>query len=172
MIPILRDILAKTTAEDLKTRQEAILELALLIEKHSPSRDKQTYYEAMLSPELLKVVLSEDEQKELVHEIGQIVLSDKVTGSLVWALSKSHSLDALEYLLAFLSREPPPTEGHAIRQAVLATEVFLSVYQDHPLHDHVFGLARNHRLKDVLEQIAGHCEEDVKKIIQSIKQRL
>lgn len=167
---ILKEILSKTTSDDLATRQEAILELALLIEKHSPRRDKQSYYESMLPPELLNMSLTEDEQTELVHEVGRIVLSDNVTGSLVWALSKSSSLDALEYLLGYVCGEPSPNDEHGIWQALLRIHIFL--YQDHPLHNQVLDLGQRYNLQKVLEQIEKHCGEDVRKTIQGIRQRL
>src|SRR5215475_11282497 len=99
MKEIVRETLFKATSSDLLTRQAAILEVALLIEKHLPDCDSQSYYQSMLPTGLLNISLSEEEQNELVHEIGRIILCDKVNGSLVWALTKSRSLDALEYLL-------------------------------------------------------------------------
>jgi hypothetical protein len=172
MIQLVREILSRTVDEDLDTRQEAILEIALLIEKHSPSRDKQDYYESMLSPELLSISLNEEEQIELVHEVGRIILSDKGTGSLVWALTKSHSLDALDYLLAYICREPHPKDGHGIWQALLGIDRSLYVRQSGRLHNQALDLARRHNLFKFLEPIERDCGEDVRKTVRSIKETL
>ena len=126
----------------------------------------------MLPSELLNLSMSEEEQNELVHEIGRSILSDKASSSLVWAFTKSTSLNALEYLLAFLCTPVQSQEEHAVRQALFGIEVFLSASQDDPMHDQIFALARRHDLKEVFEHLSGHCEADVNRAIQRINQRL
>jgi len=152
MNKVLQDILSQALCDDPALMHEAALELALLIEKHSPRRDSEDFYKSMLRPELVSIVLTEDEVKELIGEIGRIVLSDKCTPTMVWALSKSTSLEALEYLLAFLCSDGPQRGKESIWQAMVGTQIFSTVQRDDAIYDKVFRLFQEYKLEDSLRR--------------------
>jgi len=172
MNKVLQDILSQALRDDPALRHEAALELSLLIEKHSPRRDSEGFYKLLLRPKLISIVLTEDEVKELIGEIGRIVLSDKCTPTMVLALSKSASLEALEYLLAFLCSDGPQRDKESIWQAVIGTRIFSTVQRDNVIYDKVFSLFRKYKLEDSLRRLGNEYGDEMRIYAQKILDRI
>lgn len=173
MIELLREVLSRTTSNDSKEREEATLQLAFVLERCSPGRESESYYESLLPPEILAIRLTAEEEKELVTEIGRMVTSGNVTPRLVWVLSKSKSLTALESLLVLIGEDRLYNlDKDSIWEALLGIDVFLSPSQDAALHEQASNLATRHNLKQSLQQILQVCDDETRSVAQRIQARI
>lgn len=172
MIEILREVISDTTSDDPEIREEATLQLALVIERNLPGREFESYHETLLSPDLLGIRLNEEEQKELVAEIGRIVTSDKVTPRMVWVLAKCTSLSALEYLLVLVCNENVIPDKHSVWEALLGIELFLSPSQDSDMRRRALSRAQKYDFQRALQRIARSSDEETRELAQRILDRM
>jgi len=173
MIGILREVLSRTTSNDSKEREQATLQLAFVLERCSPDQQSERYYESLLPAEILAIRLDAEEEAELVTEIGRIVTSGNVTPRMVWVLSKSKSLTALESLLVLLGEERLHNlDKDSVWEALLGIDVFLSPSQDTALREQASNLATRHNLKHALQQILNDCDDEIRSVAQRITSRI
>jgi|GEM_PF-6185205 len=104
MNSIVGEIIKSLSSESLDEKEEATLAIALLLEKHSPLRNEEIFYQNNLPQTLSLIALSQREIEEIIEEIGKLLLIGKITPSLVWAISKSQQISSFKILLAVLKQ--------------------------------------------------------------------
>lgn len=65
----LRHIFNEAVSDNPEVREEAILQIGLLLERHSPLRDTPTFYQSMQSAELANVQLDSLQEQEVIEEL-------------------------------------------------------------------------------------------------------
>jgi|ERR1022692_994696 hypothetical protein len=90
-------------------RQEAVMNLALLIEKHSAGADRDAVYKELLPSEVFDISLEEPEKLSIVNllsaQLGREPVEGGIRKELLWALGKpdgASSVLALETTLGYL----------------------------------------------------------------------
>ena len=137
LVQILLDTICLPTTE-VTQRRNAVVNLALLMEKHSPGADTDANYMEHLPSSLFRVVLEEADKIEIVDVLcGQLELEpidNGVVKELFWALGKvdsGQSLIALKSALKCVLEKPlKPSE---LRQAILTIADLSDVVQNHDL---------------------------------------
>src|SRR5262245_55073193 len=98
----IKDLFERTKNYDESIREEAVLQLGLLLEKHSRAADTLDYYKTILVPHLLSMVLDEEEQKEIIAELSYLIRTEKILPSMLAALGRPTMIDTLYPLLSWL----------------------------------------------------------------------
>lgn len=154
-----QELLRQAIARDEDTRQYAVFQIALILERHhQPNQDAPDLYEENLSRDLLRLTLSHERQNDAIQYLLQ--------------LTTNHPARADAYLYAVASANP-----------ALTTPLLLPWLQDHAsqlqasaIYQIVMALTRAWRLDDAslqaqirdhattlqyLEQWANHADEDL-----------
>jgi len=174
MIAILREVMDRVVSEDLKVREDAILSLAMLLEKHSTLNSGQSFYESVLPTPLCNLTLDKAEQQEIVDWLGGLVNSDKRTSSMIWALTKSASAVALEYLLSLICSQGDGLDEDAAWQALIGIDNYLSLDKNGNLYHQAILMIHNYNFLPSLQRIAStsdpHLKELAKRMIEKLRE--
>lgn len=131
----MRDLLQNLTSVielgDSESKEEAVLQLALIFEKHSPLRETQKFYESNLDKDLFSIKLNKAEIEELIQKLDKILRSN-TTSSLVWAIGKAQTLSSTEVMLSILSKDTLQNDENVLWQALIAIENYFSSNLDYP----------------------------------------
>lgn len=150
----LRHMFNEATSNNLEVREEAILQIAMLLERHSPLRDTPSFYQSIQCAELANVQLDSLQQQEVIDELYALILSTKTNSSMIWALSKVKSPTVLGYLVDLVCNHQHRLADDAKQQALVAVNRFLSVSEDDPMYMQTRSLGTNHDFRRALEEIA------------------
>lgn len=146
------NLLQKAVSENKDEQNEAVLQIAMLLEKSSQGIDPHYRYEDVMSKNLLNVSLSVEEQSALIQTLGSLLNSSKMTASVLWALSKSSSLVAFEILLSWLRRQSVFT-AETSWQALIAIDNFTTQNEVGKLKPAIDTIADNHDVIGTLQKI-------------------
>lgn len=165
----IHQILSALNSQDIEAQNAAALQIAMLLEKHSPLRAEQHFYDSFLPTPLNMLVLSEEDKKELIESLYQLVLCQENNASMIWALGKAASVSALEHLLLLVCEQKKSLSDNALWQAFIAIDNFLSITQESPIYLQVRQLLHSYPIAQVLSQI-GNDKQD--KLIQLAQEML
>ncbi len=149
-----RQLFDEAASENAEAREEAILQIAMLLERHSPLKDSTSFYQSIQHPELANVKLDASEQQQIIDMLFTLVLSATNNASMVWALGKVKSPSVLGYLVDLVCSHNHRLSDDAKHQALVALNRFLSVDQDDPIYPQIRLLATNTDFRRALEEIA------------------
>lgn len=172
MKSVLNELLERAKCENKEVREEAILQIAMLLEKNSICPDQPSFYETVLSDHLLSISLDESEQQEMIAELGNLILSEKMTASMLWALGKTTSRTALVPLLTWLRNHNRSLDEEAIWQALIALDNFLGLKVDGTLDCQVADMIRDYNLTSALQRILETDNPRLKKLGQKLLNRI
>ena len=133
----LENLLKELTSGNKKRRDEAVLCLAMLLEKHSSRPDKQSNYELILPASLHSLSLSSEDQQAIIERLGDLIESKEMLPSMLWALGKTTNSAAVLPLLRFINQHFQEADDDAIWQALIAIENFLVFDSNNQLRDEV-----------------------------------
>jgi len=141
----LEDLVGNLKALEDAKRMEAQLQVAMLLERHFirvltiaktglDNRDDKSIssqivpydYGPDLPPELLSLELSDDEAKEIVGRMFQLLASSEANPSLIWALGKVPARIGLEPILGIMTTYSDKLDDLSACQAVYVLENYLS----------------------------------------------
>lgn len=163
----IKDLFERAKNDEKSIQEEATLQIAMLLEKHSKAADELSFYKDILEPRLLLLILDEEEQKEIIVELSKLIRTEKVIPGMLWALSKPTMIDTLPILLLWLQEYGHQAEENILDQAIGAIDkvFFLSMGGD-KIHEHpeVAEIIRHHNPIPILQTIANRKPE--KKILQ------
>lgn len=168
-------------AGQLEVKNEAILHIAMLLEKSSRAIRAKQYaileaynshdYRMILPDYLQTVLLSEGEQSEVVSCLVDLINSHHRHPSMIWALGKSLPSFGLGPLLKFLQQVSPDIDDETIYQALVALEEFL-VIQDGSLYPGVDAEIRARNPAASLQRIVRSGNPYLIEISQRVLARL
>ena len=107
------------------SKHDAVLPLALLLERSARRGYTDASHERELPRELLDNALSDAEHHEIVHALGSAIRQEPENGSLYWALGKARWEEGLGVLLSILATRGKKIGDEPAYQAILALENFL-----------------------------------------------
>ena len=107
------------------SKNDAILPLALLLERSTRWGNTDATHESELPRELLDNALSDAEHSEIVHTLGRAILHEPENGSLYWALGKAKWEEGMGVLLRTLATRGDEIGEEPAYQAIIALENFL-----------------------------------------------
>lgn len=110
-------------------RAEVILQIALLLEKHSPGADRAEVYQALLPEHLWAVSLTAADQAALIQTLISLIHSSKMTPDMLWALGKTNAITAFIAVLTWLRNQSTFTED-ATWQALIVLDNFFFLNRD------------------------------------------
>lgn len=125
-------------SEDETVQGEAILQLAMLLEKSNHVRDESgnVHWEdkgEILSPNLRDIYLDNGEQRVIVSRLTTLINSSKRNPSMLWALGKASPAIGIEPLLEILKKHSEEFDEDTAYQAILALGRFLPTWRRRPL---------------------------------------
>lgn len=163
----LRQILGLVETENVEQREEAILQLAMLLEKCSVFHDKKDFYESILDHGLLQIELDESEKEELINHLFSMVKRSQDNSSLVWALGKGDVPTVMSRLIQLFDNHQVLLSGEARRQALTAINRLLSGDTGDPLLLKMKSVAIESDLKSILRDF-GHRDTRSRVLAQRI----
>jgi hypothetical protein len=183
MKPEIKDLFERAENDDESIREEAALQIAMLLEKNSRIADKLDFYKNILDPQLLSLILDTEEQKEIIAELSKLIRTEKMVPAMLWALSKPTMIDTLPPLLNWLREYSHQAEEDAINQAIGAIDkvFFLNIGGDKIYeHPEVAEIIRHNDPIPFLQMIANRkperevlrVPEGAQKLLDRIQQEL
>jgi hypothetical protein len=151
----LRQVFDEATSDNPEVREEAILQIAMLLERHSPLRDMPSFYQSIQRAELANIELDASGQQEVIDELYSLVQSTKINSSMIWALGKAKSPPVLEYLLDLICNHHHRLTDDAKEQVLAAVNRFLSVSEDDPMYTQTRSLGTNREFRRALGEMAA-----------------
>jgi hypothetical protein len=167
MNPIVEDILEQATSSDPIIQREAVLQLALLLEKHSIRPDSKNNYEMLLPPEVNSLVLAEKDLDSIVTFLGKLIMSEKMIPDMIWALGKCTTQTSLKYLLKFFDEQCNNMDQSTMWQVLIAIDNFLFI-GNYFTNSQVSKLKDDKRFITCLEEIIKRGNSDNKMMAQSL----
>lgn len=152
----LRQLVHRMERDNIEEREEAILQLAMLLEKCSVFHDEKVFYESILEPELLSIDLDESEKEELIDELFTLIQRVQPNSSLIWALGKGDVPLGMSRLIELLHHHRMVLSDEAKLQALTVINKWLSGDAADPLLQKMSAPARGSDLKDVLKEFEQH----------------
>ena len=119
----------QASSANVAERAEAILQIALLLEKHGPGADRDEFYQSMLPEHLWAVSLTAADQAALIQTLISLIHSPKMTPDMLWALGKTNAMTAFIAVLTWLRNQATFTED-ATWQALIVVDNFFFLYRD------------------------------------------
>ncbi len=153
MNKIIAELLTQTSV----TNSPAILQLVLILERHNYTSDNNGggLYEADLSPQMLELTLTADEQIEIVDAISQQIASGFGTRSeLFWVLGKAPTV-ALVPLIGLLEAHAQTFDEETAYQALIALDNCLSSNSEGNLHPDILRVVDKAALKSSIQQLSA-----------------
>lgn len=135
----LNALIARTSDKDFDEREHAIFQLALILER-SNLRDSSApdIYSSNLDRHLIKLVLSETEQREVVDVLARLTITQQENRpSCYWAMGKARGVVLLPTLLVLLRAQGAQMDDESAYQAVIALQNCLSEGLSLPLVQHL-----------------------------------
>lgn len=166
-----RGLIDRVEADSGEQREEAILQLAMLLEKCSSFHDEKSFYQSVLEPELLQIQLNESEKEELVDDLSALAKRSQPDTSLVWAISKADGPICLSRLIGLLDRHQPVLSQEATWQALTGINRWLSGRKDDPLLQQMLSPANVTALATILNDLNGR-DTRIRVLAQRIKGKL
>jgi hypothetical protein len=117
---LVENIVSRTSEK----QDEALTQLAMLLEKNTNPCNIADFYESMLPEELLHIEMSSEDQRELLREVARNVPdAPQVASQFMWAIGKAREQVALEALDQSLGRHPEWIESpEVVYQALIALD--------------------------------------------------
>lgn len=148
----LGQLLRRMEYDNAEEREEAILQVAMLLERCSVFSDGRDFYESILEPELLSIDLDESEKEELIDELFTLIKRVQPNSSIVWALGKGDVPLGMSRLIELLQDRQMVLSDEATRQALRGINKWLSGDAEDPLLQKMKSIASASDLKGVLKE--------------------
>jgi hypothetical protein len=151
----LRQLLDEAISDIPEVREEGILQIAMLLERHSPLRDTPTFYRSIQRAELADVELDATQQQEVIDKLYALILTTRTNSSMIWALGKVQSPTVLRYLVDLICGHRDRLPDDSKQQALRAINRFLSVSEDDHMYSEMRLLGSNRDFRNALEELAA-----------------
>ena len=126
---MMKALLQQANSDNRDERSEAILQIALLLEKHGPGADRDEVYQRILPEHLWSVSLTSADQAALIETLISLIHSSKMTPDMLWALGKTNAITAFIAVITWLRNQSTFTED-ATWQALIVVDNFFFLYRD------------------------------------------
>lgn len=123
---MIKNLCRQASSANAAERAEAILQIALLLEKHGPGADRDEFYQSILPEHLWAVSLTAADQAALIQTLISLIHSSKMTPDMLWALGKTNAMTAFIAVLTWLRKQSTFTED-ATWQALIVLDNFFFV---------------------------------------------
>jgi hypothetical protein len=151
MDKLIMDLVAKMTIAN----SEAILQLALILERSTFTISSDSTYILNLPPHLLNIILMPDDQREIIDDISQRILSGASNRSqLFWVIGKAPRV-ALVPLITLLEAHSQTFDEETAWQALIALENCLELDDDGNLRTDSLRLINKANLRPIIQQMAS-----------------
>lgn len=118
----IKDLFKRAQDDNKDIREEAVLQIGMLLEKHSRAADKLDFYKSIMEAQLLPLRLDEEEQKEIIAGLSKLIRTEKILPSMLCALGRPTMIDVLPILLTWLIEYGHKAEENVVGQAIMAIE--------------------------------------------------
>lgn len=154
---VLQALMARADDRDFDEREHALFQLALVLERSHPrSASGPDIYSENLDRQLLKLVLSEAEQEEVVGFLARLTAIRRDSRpTCYWALGKAKGTVLLPTLLLLLQAQGEQMDAESAYQAALALCNSLS----EPLTPLLIEHLRDHNPRALLEKWSRSKDE-------------
>jgi hypothetical protein len=125
MNQMLEELLDAATSSEPHTREEAVLQLSLLLERSNTVEGPDSAYAGLLLPGLMHLRLTEEEQRDVVECLRSLSNSPKSSPSILAALGKASPKVGIEPLLSLIKEGSAEFDSETAYQAVIALDNFL-----------------------------------------------
>lgn len=109
---------------------DALSQLAMLLERWSGKLEEERFYRLSMRPEVYEFEPSEDELKEIINELGGMILSDKMTPHMVFALGRTLMPEAVAPIVTLLVTRTEVLDEEATFQTLCALQNLLVVGEE------------------------------------------
>ena len=133
----INQIIEQINSEDFVAKEEAILQIAMLLEKNSLWKTKLDFYNSILVPELTELSLNESQKTEIIKSLSKLLFSEKLTSSLIWAVGKADCCLSIDSLLALFCKSELVLDEECCWQLLTSIDNFLSLSTAVPLSKYV-----------------------------------
>jgi hypothetical protein len=171
MEPLVRALLEQAASQNSAEQTEAILQLALLLEK-SAMGDKTLGSELAIQPQLQSLSLTGDDVQEIVASLGRLIESEQRSSDMLWALGKARVHDAAITLLEFLKNHCEKLEGDMAWQALIALDNWLVIGEDGRINPQLLAIIRERNPTSCLAKIIKEGNPDLSMLAQRISGKL
>jgi hypothetical protein len=121
----IKKIIDLAYSHDADESEEAILQLAMLLEKNSPFADSFDFYKSIMAPQLFEVCTNQKDLEEIVDELIRLMSERKSSISILSALRGTTLPSAFQFFLNLLCNNVHKMNEESIRQVLLGIDNFL-----------------------------------------------
>lgn len=120
----IRRVIEGALSDESAQWQSYLADCALLIERHSLNKYTDDTYKQLFSDgTLIEVSLSEEEYKELVRLVVELMVSSRAKAAMAaWALGKTYAVEYSHILVEGLTRYLASRDDEAVYQILIALE--------------------------------------------------
>lgn len=155
MNPLVEGLLQEATSQEAKIRDEAQLQIAMLLERHSPLANSPLFYEDLVPGDLLSLILTEVELNELLTRVCRLVMVRQLPpGILSWGLRTDAIGTVLETLLHFVYAYGNELDEKTTREVLTGIDRCLAPV-DQPLRASLSYLISSNNPTPFLERVSA-----------------
>lgn len=156
MNPLVEGLLQKATSQEAKIRDDARLQIAMLLEKHSPLANSPLFYEDLIPRDLLSLILTEVELNELLTCVCSLVMIRELPpGILSWGLRTDALSTVLDTLLHFVYAYGNELDEKTTREVLTGIDRCLAPV-DQPLRASLSYLISSNNPTPFLETVSAY----------------
>lgn len=159
-------------SDDEEAQREAVLQIAMLLEKHSAVADKPSFYEGIMPPPIRQIALYKNDERELLAGLGGLLESDRRIPDILWALGKSNDPDAFSIVVKFLRKSCDDLDAEFAWQALAALENFLTFDEAGRLNKDVVDILTANDPTFCVNKLSKEGDPDIKEIAQRIVRKI
>lgn len=130
MNSVLLPVLEALTLDKQPLREEAILQIAMILERHSEAPNGNAFYERVLQEELKGLQLSHEDQLYIANYLGDLIQNGKGGFDVIWALGKAKREIAFPLVVSSLGSQSEGFDEEFIWEALNALNKFVVVSND------------------------------------------
>lgn len=128
MHPVVKHLLDSLSSDNVELREEALVQLGMVLERHFASVGKESFYRMMMAHDVFAVSLGETELEDLLKSVGKRVLARQLRPNfMLWALGETTSAAVLETLLSLLQEHNSALDEAEMEELLSAIDRCVSI---------------------------------------------
>ena len=157
MNEVVFNLFIQAASDSTDIRAEAVLKIAMLLERHSTLRTSSEFYES-IDVDMAHIGLDDAGQQEVITRLYELILTSPDNSSMIWALGKHNSTDVLDHLIDLICNHRDQMNVDGLEQALRALNRFSSV-DENSISAHFENLPHGPDLQQALREITTHDNE-------------
>jgi hypothetical protein len=166
---------ALSQSEPLKAREDAFLQLGLLLEKNSSASSGKNFYAQFLDPSFLDLQLAEAEKRSVIDQMGKMINSDtetnlEIISAGIASLGSSRDAGALEHLLAFFEKNAASLNYELLHHLISSLDDFVFVGDEPAIKSVLNRFKYASRLRQLYPTNNERVDERIQETLRILKQ--